>query len=341
MAEHNPRLIIAVRAVTAAAAMPAAALAQSPFASAVIDYRPAPGQFVQDPAFNDPARALGPPVGSGTLDGNDTKAVTLGGFGGSITLAFEQPVRDDPHNPLGLDCIVFGNAFWHNNDPNRRWAEPATIEISQDVNNNGLPDDPWYLIPGSYLPHPASTYQSQTWDDDTNDSTFPPALNAWLPHGGTGIWQTWSFRLPADPFESSIILENPNGQSATDEGVLGYADCSPTLILGDLDADNTVDDPDTDPAIFYTTPDNPFTVGIDPGSGGGDAFDIAWAIDPQTNQPANIRSFDFIRITNATNVVIGPFGERSAEICAVADVPPRPLAQDSHAQIAPRDASRR
>lgn len=303
---------------------PPTALAQSSFATSVLEYRPAPGQFAQDPAFNDPARALGPPIGGGTIDGNATKAVTLGGFGGSLTLAFDHTVRDDPHNPRGLDCIVFGNAFWSGNDPNQRWAEPATIEISLDTNNNGFADDPWYLIPGSHLPNPSDAWQSQTWDDNTNDNTFPPAFDSWVPPGESGTWQTLGFRLPADPFESAIVLENPNGPFATDEGIVGYADCSPTLILGDLDGDNTIDDASLTPEQFYTSADNPFTVGIDPGTGGGDAFDIAWAVDPATGQAANLPGFDFIRITNATNVILGPFGERSAEVCGVADVAPRP-----------------
>lgn len=337
---HGTRARRSTSLLLATCAAAPAALAQSPFAATVLDYRPAPGQFVQVSDLSDPARALGPPIGGGTLDGNDTKAVTLGGFGGSITLAFDRPVRDDPHNPLGLDCIVFGNAFWHNADPNRRWAEPATIEISRDTNHNGLADDPWYLIPGTHLPDPVATWQPQTWDDDTNDTTFPPSLASWLPPGESGTWQTWSFRLPADPFETSLILDNPHGQFATTEGIRGYADCSPTLLLGDLNADNAIDDPDADPAVFYTTPDNPFRVGVDPGSGGGDAFDIAWAIDPATGEPANLRSFDFIRITNATNALFGPFGERSAELCAVADVAPRLTPGDLRARRAPAEVRR-
>ncbi len=301
----------------------AAARAQTtPFATRVIDYDPAPGQFVQDPAFNDPTAALGPPVGGGTLDGDETSVVTLGGFGGSLTLGFDHRVMDDPKNPMGLDFIVFGNAFWVSGDPNRRWAEPATIEISLDVNGNGLADDPWYLIPGSHIANPPAQFDTQTWDDDTSDTTFPPEFDWWVPIGRSGLWQTMNWRLPADPFETSLVLDNPNGSMATDEGIFGYADLSPTLILGDLDGDNIVDDPTIDPASFYTKPDNPFLVGIDPGSGGGDAFDIAWAIDPNTGNAAHLPGFDFLRLTNATNVVFGPLGERSAEIAGVADVMP-------------------
>ena len=313
---------------------------QSPFATAVVEYRPAPGQFVQDPGFNDPAGALGAPIGGGAWDGDDTKAVTLGGFGGAIVLGFDHTVRDDPKNRLGLDFVVFGNAFWSGGDPNRRWAEPATVEIALDANGNGVADDPWFLVPGSHLAAPAQAWQAQTWDDDVDDPTFPPAYSWWVPIGEQGVWQTWAFRLPAGPFETDLIIENPNGPFSTVEGVWGYADCSPTLVLGDLDGDGTIDDPARAPEDFYTIPDNPFVVGIDGGSGGGDAFDIAWAVDPTTGLAAGLRGFDFIRITNATNVVFGPFGERSAEVCGVAEVRARAQQADGSGEVRPVEVRR-
>ncbi len=305
---------------------PAPAFAQeaSWFATRVLDYDPAPGQFVRHPAFSDPASALGPPVGGGTLDGDDTKVVTLGGFGGSITLGFDRRVMDDPKNPMGLDFIVFGNAFWVGGDPSRRWAEPATVEISLDANGNGIPDDPWFVIPGSHLALPPAVHLDwQTWDDDIADPTWPPHQASWLPFGASGTWTTWAYRPPPAVFEgSSPVLDNPNGPWATVEGVWGYADLSPTLVLGDMNGDNAVDDPAVTAERFYTVPDDPFEVGVTPGSGGGDAFDIAWAVDPATGQPAMLPGFDFIRITTACNVVRAPFGESSAEIGGVAIVRP-------------------
>ena len=55
---------------------------------------------------------------------------------------------------------------------------------------------------------------------------------------------------------------------------------------------------------------------------GGDAFDIAWAVDPITWQPAELAGFDFLRLTSALDVVLGVMGESSPEIDAVADVRP-------------------
>ncbi len=288
--------------------------AESPFATVVVDYVPAPGQFVNDPSFNDASLALGPPVGGGTVAADHSSLVTLGGFGGTITLGFDHPVTDDPANPLGLDAIVYGNAIYVAGDPNRRWAECAYIEISPD-------GEQWYLIPGSHLTDPADQFETQTWDDDIADPEHPPADSTWIPPGSSGVWETSGHRLPADVFDTPV-LANPNGPGAEEEGIFGYADHTPTLRLGDLDGDNVVDDAGIDPEVFYTSPDDPMRVGIRARSGGGDAFDIAWAVDPQTAQPANLTEFTFLRITNGVNFVAGPLGEVSPEIDAVANVEP-------------------
>lgn len=298
-----------------------AAPAHAQFATRILDYSPAPGQFVQDPTFNDPTRALGPPIGGGTISPDLTKLVSLGGFGGAITLGFDRPILDDPRNPLGLDAIVFGNASFVNGHPNRRFAEAATIEISLDANNNGLSDDPWSIIRAPHLPTiPAAALTTTTWDDNIPDLMFAPHEASWIPPGCTGQWQTTACSLPA-AFIGPVV-QNPLGLTATTEAIWGLADHTPTLLLGDLNADNLIDDPAALSELFYTRPDDPFTVGITPGSGGGDAFDIKWAVNPATGAPANLTGFDFIRITTAVNAVHPTLGEVSAEIGAVADVRP-------------------
>lgn len=315
-------------AFTALAALTAAAAARAAdFADTVVSYLPAPGQFINNPVFNDPSRALGPPIGGGTLVQENSKLVSLGGLGGSITLRFNPPVLDDPRNPYGLDAIVFGNALWAGANPNRRFFEAGVIEVSRDDNANSLPDDVWYVIRGSHLPAlPADAYQSQAWDNNPSTPS-PPVNTAWYPAPPAfPAWPTSyitaTYRLPA-LFEQ-IIFVNPNGTTSTAEGAWGYADCSPTLILGDTDADNTADNPSLAPAEFYTVPDNPFAVGISPGSGGGDAFDIAWAVHPVTGQPAHLDRFDFIRISTAVLRVDAALGELSTEIGAVSRVRANP-----------------
>jgi len=292
--------------------------AQSPFAVEVVEYAPAPGQFVNDVDFNDPFRALGPPVGGGTVDPNHESVVTLGGFGGYIVLRFDHVVEDHPLNPYGMDFIVFGNAHWVGNDPNRRWAEAATIEIAHDEDGNGMIDngEMWYVIPGSHIVDPGAQWSMQVWDDNPNTET-PPEFVEWIPAGQTGSWNTFGYLLPQTVF-GGIVLQNPSLDGRTD-AIYGYADLSPTLAQGDWDGDNVIDDPVAEPEDFYTRPDDPLTVGLSPGCGGGDAFDIAWAVHPATGEPAGPTGFDFIRITTAVNATLGFLGEKSAEIDGVSD----------------------
>lgn len=297
--------------------------AETPFATSVSDFAPAPGQWVNDARFNDPTAALGAPFPGGLPEPDELIVVSLGGFGGSITLAFDHTVLDDLLNPFGMDAIVFGNAFLLDGDPDAHWAECATIEIALDENGNGVADDKWYLIPGSHIPNPAAQLLTVMWDDDVADDTYPPELASWIPPGLFGEWTTTAFELPADPFAFPAV-RNPSIDPDV-EGIFGYAEYSPTVRLGDLDADNSVDDPTIAPEAFYTVPDDPLTTGVSPNSGGGDAFDIAWAIDPDTLLPAALPGFDFIRITAAVDSVFGEIGEKSPEIDAVADAAPDPF----------------
>ena len=318
----------------------------SPFATRVVDYHPAPGQFVQNANYNDPSRALGPPRGGGTVSPDLTSLVSLGGFGGSITLAFDSTVSNLPasaRNPLGLDAIVFGNAVFVGGNPNRRAAELGVIEVSLDANHNGLADDPWYLIPGSHLNNPPGgsagpSVTSKPWDNNPADSTLgPPAAN-WLPFWApapttdpaqTEVFATSGYLLPGTLYPTPV-LTNPNGSNATSEGVHGYADHSPTRVLGDFDNDNQPDMPPPAPRSprvtaenFYTRPDDPLRVGIDAGAlsgGGGDAFDISWAIDPTTGTPVFLPGFDFIRISTGIDAQFAGVNEISTEVDGVARV---------------------
>ena len=296
------------------------------FAGEVVSYVPAPGQFVNSPnglgqIFNDPAHAIGPPIGGGIAGPSNEKVLTLGGFGGSVTLRFASTVLDDPCNPFGLDAILFGNAFWSGGDPGLAFAEPGVIEISLDANGNGLADDAWYVIPGSLIANdpptivPDGVFATQDWDNDANTAT-PPLNTAWYPDDAL-----YGFVPPGFPssYQTGGWLLPTGGRG------IGYADQAPTLLLGDLDGDDTVDDLSITPEEFYTRPDNPWAPGITPGSGGGDAFDIAWAVDSATGAAANLEGFDFIRISTGENATQGVLGEKSTEVGAVADVRGDPL----------------
>jgi len=264
-AQRRARVLCLVAALCCAAA-PLRAQAEDPWADAVVSVT----QIAPVAGFEDPSRALGKPVGASLSVPANTSVVSIGTQGSELVLRFNTPVTDDPLNPMGLDCIVYGNAFYTGGNPRIKFIEAGLIEISEDVNNNGLADDPWYVIPGS--------------------RDFPQSV------GSTGLAN------PTPPLAGSVTNPNLNG----DEADWGYADMNPTQKEF---RDN------------YLRPDDPFTTGITPGSGGGDAFDIAWARDA-AGLPAGLTQFHFIRVRSFLTGSLGSLGGVSPELDAVADVAP-------------------
>lgn len=308
-------LDVTLRSLTAAllalGACSSIACGQSAFATRVVSYEPV---GVVSPAFSDPSRALGAPVGGSPSVPDNSKIVSLGAWssplarGGRITLAFDAPIANlpaTPANPRGADLIIFGNAFYVAGNANRRFAEAGIVEVSRDNNANGLADDAWFIIPGSHL-------------------------------GGDSM--AVSLPLPASVFalpNGQPIVNNPLGLDATDEGIWGYADCTPTIALGDLDADGEIDAPSLAAERFYTVPDDSRRVGIDRFSGGGDAIDISTAIDAATGAPANLASVDFVRVSTGVNATSAALGAISTEISGVSRVIVRARADVAGANQSP------
>lgn len=256
-----------------------------PWADEVIDYAatsPVTG-------YTTPGVALGPPRGLGpsvpvNSDGNGPTVVSLGvptsQDRGRLVLKFDTPVTDDPQNPFGLDCIVYSNAFWGGGDAQRRFQEPALIEISDDGVN-------WYFVPGSR----AYGY---------GGGALPLIAET---NGDTNL-------LAGQAFYLAGLITNPNaldvgGGESSEEYNWGYADLSPTLAPY---LDN------------YVRPDDPLEVGMTPRSGGGDAFDIAWAI-AQDGSPSPLTQFRYLRLSPFVSRTMS-VGFASPEIMAAADVAP-------------------
>jgi hypothetical protein len=96
------------------------ARANSPYATNVVSFTQGTGAVA---GFNNPLVALGAPerfTGEGLFPQAVTpfqpayrpnEVVSLG-VGGSLVLAFDRDVIDDPRNPFGVDLIVFGNSFF-------------------------------------------------------------------------------------------------------------------------------------------------------------------------------------------------------------------------------------
>lgn len=98
------------------------------FATASPDHEFGPGQNTNQAQF--PGPVLGPPKGGGCCKGS-LDVVSLGN-GGSVTLEFgATTIVDEP----GPDFIVFENAFYAGGDPEKPFAELATVAVSDDGEN--------------------------------------------------------------------------------------------------------------------------------------------------------------------------------------------------------------
>lgn len=110
--------------------------------------------------------------------------ITSIGEGGQLVVRFDEPVTDDPHNPYGIDLLVFGNAFYTfdfaDGTINGLFGEAGTIAVSQD-------NVAWFTLP-------AVTADGEFPTLGYSDTQFDPAT--FLNSSGTN---SADFTLPVDP----------------------------------------------------------------------------------------------------------------------------------------------
>lgn len=279
--------------------------AQGQFATSVMDYLPAPGQYTN-------AEFIGIPTAASSIVGTNRGLVSLGAFGGFIVIKFAPGIKNDPLNPYGVDFTVFGN-------PTSTWSEPGIIQVMKDENKNGMADDSWYEIAGSdhYWNTSTSdymvTYQNSglttavdiPWTDNQGVSGFIPEnsfhLQSYYPQA---IFfpqvSEDQYTLQGTRLKGQIDLSIPGVVSSLPRA-FGYADNTPVL------------------SAYEKLPDNPYTEAIE--GSGGDAVDIDWAIDKDGNHVV-LDEIHFIRIYTGMNALVGWLGEVSTEITGIRDVEP-------------------
>ncbi len=279
--------------------------ADAQFVSGVKDYIPAPGQYTN-------AEFLGTPAAANSLIGSNKGMVSLGAFGGSITLYFAQGIQNDPANPYGVDFAIYGNST-------PTWSEPGIIQVMKDENKNGIPDETWFEIAGSdhywnstlfgygvtYLNSGLNQASDIQWTDNQGNTgiipensfhqqTYYPRAD-YFPDVAAG-----QYTLKGTRISGRIDVSNP-GVVNSYRRAFGYADNTPVL------------------SATEKLPDNPYTPEIE--GSGGDAIDIGWAVDQNLN-PVLLDEINFIRISTGMNALAGWLGEISTEITGIRDVEP-------------------
>jgi len=278
----------------------------SEFIAEVLEFVPAPGQFIN--------KSPGLPASANSIVGKATGLVTLGAFGGYVVFRFNDPVQNHPDNPYGIDFTIFGN-------PLATWSEPGSVWVMKDENGNGLPDDTWYELAGS-----------DYWFSSTIKNYEVTYTN---PGGTVAVDVPWTDNqgnngavLKNNFHNQSYYPLNINYPYINEENntLLG------TIITGGLDTSNPSNVQSLPRAFGYadnnarrsapwTTPNNPYNKTNE--NAGGDGFDISWAVDSDGNY-VELDQIHFIKVVTAMQGNGGWLGEVSTEIAGAAIVTPNP-----------------
>ena len=284
-------------------------VAYSPYISKVLEYNPAPGQFVNTM----PMYELGDTYetmrrkAEESISGTNNTLISLGAWGGYVTFAFDHSVVNKPDE---LDFFIEGNAFLSSATQKGGSSEPGIVMVSIDVNQNGQPDDPFYELAGSEyhnpktLHHYSLTYHRTPADHMPEFEKKSPITDStyilWTDNQGAEgyvkknsfhtqdyfpIWlkdSTLTFHgscLPDNAYDASgngtYWVQNFYGQ--------GYADCNPN------------------DSVHLNS------------------FDISWAVT-EDGEPISLPCADFVRVYTGVSHECGWIGETSTEISHARDL---------------------
>ncbi|MCF7933465.1 MAG: hypothetical protein K9M84_06170 [Spirochaetia bacterium] len=280
---------------------------RDPYLTEVFEYVYGPGQHAGIVTPEDRERILG----------SSDSYVQLGGWGGYIIAGFDHPVEDQHERFSGYDLAVYAQGGVGN--------EPGVVQVMEDTNGNGLPDDIWYTIAGSvyetegyvqeytvtyYRPEPESPI---SWTDDRGGSGV--LLDGY--QGDSSLWW-WEYEQRVPGSASSVqVGTDPEGQIyCSFSGVL-----LPDARYQATPDGNWVDIPDrytNGYAEVYDAQDS-FMLPFGTARKRANIFDISDAVADDGGS-AGISSITFLRIQTGVFQQTGWLNEVSTEICGAADL---------------------
>ena len=284
-------------------------VAYSPYISKVLEYNPAPGQFINTmPKYEegDTYATMLQKVEE-SIAGTNRTLISLGAWGGYVTFAFDHSVVNSPKQ---ADFLIEGNSFYASATSKGGSSEPGIVMVSIDINQNGLPDDPFYQLAGSEYATPSTIHQysltyrrtpaNHTPQPDKKNSLTDTTYIRWTDnqnqagylHKNTFHTQEYFPLWLADSaltFVGSRLPDNaydPNGKGAywiQQPFEYGYADCHPNDSIAHC------------------------------------SFDIDWAVTDE-GKPIYLPCVDFVRVYTGVFQQCGWTGEISTEISHARDL---------------------
>lgn len=297
------------------AALPETPQNATPYITKVLEYRPAPGQFVNTmPTYEegDTQETMNEKV-LNAIGNNKEGMITLGGYGGYVTVGFDHTIRNAKD---ANDFLVLGNAFENSS------SEPGIIQVAYDVNKNGQPDEEeWFEIAGSahqapkhelwyeqakqagnivetYLDY-SITYKKPAKEPTTNEEKATYIY--WEDNQGKKGYKVMNNTYHSQPYYPQWIKEGQltfTGTCLPQNGINKGTEQVPYFVLS---------------SFKYGYADNY------PNDAAEAGIDIDWAVD-KNGKPANLPGVDFIKIYTGVNQENGWLGENSTEVCGVTDL---------------------
>ena len=285
-------------------------VAYSPYITRVHEYRPAPGQFVNElPEYRegDTEESMRQKA-EDCLAYNAGTMVTLGGYGGYIVVGFDHTIVNRPGE---YDFKILGNAFYSTGATGAAGgsSEPGIVMVSADVNGNGIPDDAWYELAGSEYQKPSTikNYEITYYRPDEAKTPVPgtdPSIT-------DSTYVRWTDNQGGTGYVSKVVFHKQSyyPQWLSDE----------TLTFeGTRLPDNAIDESGNGSYYVLYAYDWGYADNH-PNDSEKSNFKIDWAVDAEGN-PVHLQGIDFIKIYTGVNQFNGWLGECSTEVAGVTDL---------------------
>lgn len=269
--------------------------------SSVLEFNPAPGQFINE--------TIGTQAQAKKLayDSTFKTMVSLGAWGGSITFRFDHSVE----NENGADLAIYGNPF-------SGWDEPGIVMVSQDLNNNGIADDPWFELAGSQYDSTSTIHNYKVTYYNPGEYVAGGKNDVpWKDNqGNSGVvaWNTYH-RHSFFPLESASPNFSKNKDSIVIEGSILRNTLGPT---GGIIYNNIA-------KLGWWGYSDTYSSGAGPDSLDNyaknryNSFDISWARD-SNGKKVTLNYIDFVKVYTGQQMNGGALGEVSTEFLGARDL---------------------
>ncbi|MEI3502267.1 MAG: Ig-like domain-containing protein [Anaerovoracaceae bacterium] len=250
--------------------------------------------------------------------GNWYTCVSLGNFGGYMTLYYDKPITDDPNNVYGVDFTVFGNS-----NGGQSFSEPGNVLVSEDGKT-------WYSLAGSEHYDATSrwdyevTYKkssSDIADYSDNDGNGGSLGTGWAPYQlpKKNLYPLYNWTTEDQiTVKGTRLYTNANSKGA---GIESGSALLPAFGYFDVQKNSTTVAGTGEDVNLLTTPvGNPYMKDYD---GYGDGFDLKWAVD-EKGDPVDVKDkeFHYVKVQTASFINAGAIGEKSAEISSIVRTTP-------------------